>query len=62
MNRNSILDPDNAKSLNQKFREKRFAFFKTLLLGVKKDKPVEILDIGGTQSYWERMNFTETDK
>lgn len=62
MKRNSILDPDNVKSVNQKFREKRFAFFKELLQTVEADKPIEILDIGGTQLYWERMNFTESDR
>jgi ubiquinone/menaquinone biosynthesis C-methylase UbiE len=62
MNENSILHTDNPKSINQKFREKRFAFFKTLLKKFPSDKPVEILDIGGTQSYWERMNFTESSE
>lgn len=59
MKKKSLLDPDNSKSFNQKFREKRFAFFKLLLKKVHSSKPIEILDIGGTQSYWERMNFTE---
>ncbi len=61
MKKNSLLDPNNSKSLNQKFREKRFAFFKTQLQKIHSGKPIEILDIGGTESYWERMNFTEND-
>ena len=62
MNENSLLNTDNPKSLSQKFREKRFSFFKTLLKNFPSEKPIEILDIGGTQSYWERMNFTESSK
>ncbi|MEP7230458.1 MAG: class I SAM-dependent methyltransferase [Ginsengibacter sp.] len=59
MKKSSLLDPDNSKSINQKFRENRFAFFRELLSRIQSDKPIEILDIGGTQSYWESMNFTE---
>ncbi|HEV8083016.1 MAG TPA: class I SAM-dependent methyltransferase [Chitinophagaceae bacterium] len=62
MKKNSLLDPNNSKSLNQKFREKRFAFFRSLLDRIHSNTPIEILDIGGTQSYWESMNFTENNK
>ncbi|RFM28552.1 class I SAM-dependent methyltransferase [Deminuibacter soli] len=52
-----LLDPQNARSFNQGFRAKRFAFFKSLLpLG--EGKTIRILDVGGTESYWERMGFT----
>lgn len=57
----NLFNPRNEKSLNQRFRAKRFAFFKTLLKATHKDNSIRILDIGGTQSYWERMNFTEHD-
>jgi hypothetical protein len=53
-----LLNPDRENSFNQRFRAKRFAFFKNLLEPNYKDKPIKILDIGGTQSYWERMHFT----
>lgn len=56
-----LLDPQYGSSLNQGFRAKRFAFFKTLLQSIDTGKPLKILDVGGTQSYWERMNFTEND-
>ncbi len=59
MKKNSLLNADNSKSLNQKFRKKRFAFFKSLLGKIHSNGPIEILDIGGTQSYWESMNFIE---
>lgn len=56
------LQPSYEHSLNQKFREKRFAFFKGLLDKVSSDKPIRILDIGGTESYWERMKFLDNDQ
>jgi hypothetical protein len=62
MKKNSIFDPQNINSVNQNFREKRFLFFKTLLQKVNLDRPIEILDIGGEQSYWEKMNFTESNE
>ena len=52
---NKYLDASKDVSLNQKFRQKRFSFFKSLIN--KLSKPIRILDIGGTQNYWERMNF-----
>jgi hypothetical protein len=53
----TYLNPVNEKSLNQKFREKRFKFFLDLLNKVKSGKTIRILDIGGLEVYWERMNF-----
>jgi hypothetical protein len=56
MHSESKLNPANKSSINQGFRARRFAFFMSLLNSVKKeDGPVKILDIGGTQSYWENM-------
>lgn len=59
-----IFDPKNGFSLNQHFRERRFKHFITLLnkLSKESNQPIQILDIGGTESYWERMNFTENNK
>lgn len=56
-----LFNPIYEKSLNQQFREKRFKFFISLLEKVKSDKPIQILDIGGTEIYWERMNFTDNE-
>lgn len=61
MNNTSIFNPTNQRSLNHTLRARRFAFFKMLLEGLQLQRPVEILDIGGTQSYWERMMFTESN-
>jgi len=53
-----FFDPYNKKSINAKYRAKRFELFKLLLNKIKAEgRPVRILDIGGTQSFWERMNF-----
>jgi hypothetical protein len=49
----------NPKSINQYFREKRFKLFSQLVDTLRSDRTLKILDIGGTQVFWERMNFTE---
>jgi SAM-dependent methyltransferase len=41
---------------SQYFRERRFKLFQTLLNELP--RPIRILDIGGTQFFWEKMNFT----
>jgi hypothetical protein len=48
------IDPD---SYAARMRRKRFALFRTLLQGIP--RPLEILDIGGTQEFWEIMDFTD---
>ena len=54
-----LLNPSFKNSINQKFRQKRFAFFISLMKQVKSDRPLQILDIGGTEIYWERMGYLE---
>ena len=41
------------------FRRKRFAFFKPLLAHLP--RPLHILDVGGTQVFWEIMGFIRDD-
>jgi hypothetical protein len=55
----SLFDPANRSSISQKFRERRFKFFRQLLGSVERSGPVQILDIGGTEEYWQSMDFTE---
>ncbi len=55
---NKLFNPSSADSLNQKFRERRFKVFTSLLANIKTDKPIQILDVGGTEIFWERMKFT----
>jgi len=57
----NILDPESTVSLNQKFREKRFKFFSSLLNKIKTNGQLKILDIGGTEIYWERMGYLPAD-
>lgn len=54
-----LLNPSSKISINQKFREKRFKFFLSLLQKIDSKDPIKILDIGGTQIYWEKMDFTD---
>jgi hypothetical protein len=57
----SIFNPNRKESFNQKFREKRFVFFKSRITGLTNKDRIEILDVGGTESYWERMGFTDNE-
>lgn len=41
------------------FRRKRFAFFKSLIACLP--RPLHILDVGGTQGFWEIMGFIRDD-
>jgi len=53
----SLLKNRMTDKLQLKLRRKRFDFFRTLLRLV--DKPVRILDIGGTFKYWETMGLED---
>ncbi len=44
-------------SVNQRFREKRFRFFKDLFAQLPATGTIRILDVGGTESYWTNMGF-----
>jgi len=50
-----IVDNTDSNSLATKLRKKRFAFFHSLLETVP--GPLKILDVGGTTSFWEMMEF-----
>lgn len=53
----SLLKNRMTDKLQLKLRRKRFDFFKSLLRLV--DKPIRILDIGGTFKYWETMDLED---
>lgn len=57
----NFLNPKYPKSLNQYFRMKRFSFFLNLLQNIDRQKEIQILDIGGTYNFWERMDFTKKE-
>jgi hypothetical protein len=50
-----IADNRDPGSLAVKYRRKRFAFFQSLLSQVQ--PPIHILDIGGTEVYWQTMGL-----
>jgi hypothetical protein len=55
-----IADNRDQGSLAVEFRRKRFAFFQSLLNRL--DRPVHILDVGGTESYWRTMGLDSGDR
>lgn len=52
-----IADNGKQGTLATRMRQRRFAFFLTLLRQVK--APIRILDVGGTQQFWEVMGRDE---
>lgn len=54
----SLINYKDSDSLVLRSRRKRFDFFLTLLDKLR--KPVRILDVGGTQRFWDSMNYTDS--
>lgn len=54
-----IADNRDQRSLASQLRRKRFAFFQSLLSRL--DRPIHILDVGGTESYWQIMGLDGDD-
>jgi hypothetical protein len=52
-----LADNTKATSFATQLRQKRFQFFLDLLTTVP--RPVTILDVGGTQVFWEMMGFVD---
>jgi SAM-dependent methyltransferase len=52
-----IANNGDEQSLSVRFRRKRYAFLQSLLSRL--EKPVHILDIGGTEAYWKTMNVDD---
>ena len=50
-----ILDNTDKKSLANKFRTKRFKHFAELINSLP--NPVSILDVGGTENFWQQMGL-----
>jgi ubiquinone/menaquinone biosynthesis C-methylase UbiE len=55
-----LADNRNPNSLATKLRRKRTAFFEKLLDPL--EKPIQVLDVGGTELYWKMMNFDGKDE
>lgn len=52
-----IIDVEDENSIATKVRQGNFKLFKDLVLSF--NRQVKILDIGGTQNYWEMMKYTD---
>jgi Methyltransferase domain len=52
-----LANNEEAGSLAAGWRQKRFALFRSLLSRLS--PPVGVLDVGGTELFWERMGFAE---
>lgn len=55
----ALADTGSTMSLATKTRQKNFAIFKSLYSLIP--KPLKILDIGGTQQYWEILDFIKEE-
>lgn len=60
---NILASSDEKASLGNKFREKRFRYFQSIIQPIIEEKrksgtlPLNILDVGGTESYWVNMSY-----
>ncbi|MEM3738646.1 MAG: class I SAM-dependent methyltransferase, partial [Thermoplasmata archaeon] len=52
-----FVDYQQDDSFAIRLRRKRFAFFKDLLSRLP--KPIKVLDVGGTETFWERIGFID---
>ena len=55
-----MVDNRDRRSLAVQFRRRRFAFFQSLLSHL--ERPVRILDVGGTETYWKMMEVKAGDQ
>jgi hypothetical protein len=55
----TYADNRDPNSLASRMRQKRFGIFLELVKSFG-EKPLRILDVGGTQEFWEGMNFADT--
>jgi hypothetical protein len=55
---NRLANNEKEGSFADKLRKKRFALFRSLIEGL--DRPIRIIDLGGTENYWEKMGFLNT--
>ena len=56
---NKIADNRNTNSYANKLRRRRFAFFLSLIKDIP--RPLRIIDIGGTENYWEQMGVLPSE-
>jgi len=51
-----LADNTRTNSISNKFRRRRFAFFEKFISLLP--RPVKILDVGGTENYWQQMGIS----
>ena len=52
-----ITDHQRTDTTASRLRQKRYEFFRSLATSV--GRPLKILDVGGTQTIWERIGFAD---
>lgn len=57
---NRLADNKSPSSLANRFRRRRFTLFKSLIAPLP--RPLRILDVGGTESFWEQMGCSASDE
>ena len=56
-----LANYSNKNSLANRFRDNRFKFFEEQIKKLSETKPVRILDIGGTQSFWVNRGYADNE-
>lgn len=54
----NLADIQNEKSLSNKLRKRRFNLFLSLMNSIS--SPVRILDVGGTDDFWKKMEYSSS--
>ena len=57
---NKFINVNDKNSIANKVRQENFKHFKNLVSSF--NRKVTVLDIGGTQEYWEMMEYTDPNK
>ncbi len=55
-----LADNRNQNSLATRLRKKRTAFFEKLLVPL--ERPIQVLDLGGTELFWKMIDLTGNDE
>ena len=57
----TLAEPYSGQSLSTEFRRALFGFFRGLIAGIPREsgRPLEILDVGGVEDYWETNVFVD---
>lgn len=58
---NNLANYNDKNSLANRFRNKRFAFFEEQLKKIEENQTINILDVGGTESFWENRGYHEKE-